>query len=54
MQKDIEEVETKKEQEWCLQTWENNTIPEGQDPIAKATALLEKSKLIDANQKSKD
>ena len=29
MQKDLEEVETKKEQEWCLQTWENNAIPEG-------------------------
>ncbi len=34
--------------------WENNDEPENRSSIARLTALLEKSKLTDANQKSKD
>ena len=33
---------------------ENNGKPESQNPIARVTAMLEKPKLIDAKQKSKD
>ena len=54
VQRDIEEVKTKKEQEWYVQTWENNGKSESQNPIARVTAMLEKPKLIDAKQKSKD
>ena len=54
VQRDIEEVRTKKEQEWYVQTWENNGKPESQNTIARVTAMLEKPKLIDAKQKSKD
>ena len=34
--------------------WENNDEPENQSSIARVTALLEKPKLTDENQKSKD
>ena len=54
VQRDMEEVKTKKEQEWYVQTWENNGKPESPNPIARVTAMLEKPKLIDAKQKSKD
>ena len=54
VQRDIEEVKTKKEQEWYVQTWENNEKSESQNPIARVTAMLEKPKRIDAKQKSKD
>ena len=54
VQRDIKEIKTKKEQEWYVQTWENNGKPESQNPIARVTAMLEKPKRIDAKQKSKD
>ena len=54
VQRDIEEVKTKKELEWYVQTWENNEKSESQNPIARVTAMLEKPKRIDAKQKSKD
>ena len=50
----VEEVKKKKEKELYVNTWESNAQPESQDPIARVTAILEKPKITDENQKVKD
>ena len=44
----------KKEKELYVNTWESNAQPDSQDPIARVTAILEKPKITDENQKVKD
>ena len=44
MQKDVKEAKTKKQKESYGNTWEINSKPESQDPLARVTAMHEKSK----------
>ena len=37
-----------------MNMWKNNSTPESQDPITRETAMLEKPKIIDAQDRFKE
>ena len=54
VQKDIQELKTQKGKESYMNMWKNNSTPESQDPITRETAMLEKPKIIDAQDRFKE
>ena len=54
VQKDIQELKTQKGKESYMNMWKNNSTPKSQDPITRETAMLEKPKIIDAQDRFKE
>ena len=54
VQKDLHEVKKQKGKESYMNMWKNNSTPESQDPITRETAMLEKPKIIDAQDRFKE